>query len=329
MIGPDAIGGYFGFHAPSASQPKPYPAEFSTFRGALLGLLDNVLAKDGQNTIWFPAFVCPAVKEVFRLLGDRVKLKEYNIGPDLTPFNLFAERGDLVYRYNVFGLDGAETRSGDIVDNAHALFAEPLPDRHTIYSLRKFLAVPDGARLVSPVQVSVGPPLVLNESALYLLLRLDQGPERGFSAFQEWERKIFSGSVQGISHFSTVLLGTFDYDLIKRRRRENFQRLHDNFRGFNTLGPQVDVALCRPDFVPFCYPLLLKNGKFVRESLLKFRVYTPTLWSGIVDQAEVSDFERDLVVNTVHLPIDQRYSISDMDSIVEILHQIRGRSLCQ
>ena len=317
------IGGYFGLEL----SPDTYSGTtsgFHTIRSALLALLQILVPEGSRRKLWFPSFICPSVAEVFDILGDRIELRKYNVGQDLEPVNATPSDQDLYYSYSVFGLSGAVDRPGAIVDYAHSFFAEAAPGQHTLYSARKFFGVPDGAFLRTHLHIVSDNPFRLDNDALYLLLRHDQGPESGYSTFQSWEKRIFSGKVHGISNLSRKLLSSIEYDPIKRRRVGNFSILHNNLRQINDLTSHIDKALTTANFIPFSYPFLVPSGPKLRKILISEKIFTPVLWSGLEKNRGLTDFERNLALNTVHVPVDQRYGLKDMKRILMVIANAFG-----
>ena len=312
------IGGYFGLELAQIPS-RDTTLGFHTIRSALLALLKVLVTEGSHRKLWFPFFICPSVAEVFDVFGDQIELIEYNVGQDLEPINVTPSDQDLFYSYNVFGLSGAVSRPGAIVDYAHSFFAEAALGQHTLYSARKFLGVPDGAFLRTHLQVVPGNPFRLDNDALYLLLRHDQGAEIGYSTFRSWEKRIFSGKVQGISNLSRKLLSSIEYEPIKRRRIKNFSIMHTSLRQFNDLTPHIEKALTTTSFIPFSYPFLISYGPELREFLISEKVFTPVLWAGMEQNEGLTDFERNLALNTVHIPIDQRYDLNDMKRILTVI----------
>lgn len=319
MTNGKAIGGYFGLELPG-DRKSDERLGFHTIRGALLALLKCLALENKRTTLWFPHFMCPSVDVVFESLQDRIVLRRYNIRPDLKPDICELNEGDLFYSYNVFGLSDPETRVGAIVDNAHSYFSEPDPRQHTLYSARKFIGVPDGAYLRSQLIINPGKPFCIDDKVLFLLMRHDQGAEKGYGAYQRWEDQIYSGEVRGMSNFSQAVLSTLDYSSIKARRVSNFGELHSHLHHLNGLAPQIDKAYARASFVPYSYPFFVENGRRLRQKLIESRVYTPALWPGLDSRDGLTEFEKDLAINTVHIPIDQRYQKSDMSKILEALN---------
>lgn len=316
----DAIGGYFGLEVgPRKKSPihVDQGQKFDTIRSALLALLEHLVPRGTTKKLWFPAFICPSVYQVTNHLGSRIELCHYNLSSDLTPRNLTPQHDDLVYHYSVFGMTPPNGRPGLIVDNAHAFFAAPRPDQHTLYSARKFVGLADGAILSSPVMLDPLTPRKLDASASFLLLRADQGAEAGFEAFRHWEAEIFAGEPRGMSQLTRTLLQTTDFEYIRTRRRQNFNILQDALGGSNKLGPQAALSISDDRFVPFSYPYLIDGGAERRSELASRRIYTPTLWNELITQSVLNEFERYLARDCLHLPVDQRYGPEEIRQIIE------------
>lgn len=65
------------------------------------------------------------------------------------------------------------------------------------------------------------------------------------------------------------------------------------------------------------YPFLVENGAMLRKRLLKEKIYIPLLWPNVIQDLNPIDIEYKLADNILPLPCDQRYTIKDMDYIVE------------
>jgi hypothetical protein len=252
---------------------------------------------------------------------------------DVVPYNItdqfepivdpsFDDARDMLYLVDYFSLSAAVTskaRPGTTVDNVQAFFRSPLAGAHTLYSARKFFGVPDGGYLYTDVQVPVPKPAIMWDRAAYLLKRLDTGAQSAYGDFVEAEKRLTESAVQGMSNLSAALIASIDMDWVRQSRLDNFRYLHAAVGHSNQLKVNVDAALLDPGFVPFTYPLLMDGGERTRSLLIEHNIYVPMYWAGVVTDPHATEFERHLARNTVHLPIDQRYSRTDMDLILRHL----------
>ena len=172
-----AIGGYLELELGREQAHCLQGVEYSTMRGALQDVIEQLVSRRIRQWMWYPSLICPTVVDAFASTHDRIKIVSYHIGSDLLPINLNPAPNDLVYYYNPFGLLCPPPNEGILVDNAHALFQEALEGQHTFDSMRKFIGLPDGALLRSVLPSKELPAFQLDDGAVYLLRRIDQGAE--------------------------------------------------------------------------------------------------------------------------------------------------------
>jgi len=99
---------------------------------------------------------------------------------------------------------------------------------------------------------------------------------------------------------------------VKARREENFAYLHENLGSTNRLNVRKVVG-------PYMYPYYCEDGARVRKALQAKKIYISMLWPTIPEEA--SGEEKDLAVNILPLPVDQRYTREDMEYMLEELRK--------
>lgn len=314
----DAIGGYYGLEPSGRKLFHPSATKFNTFRSGLEAYLMTL--QDG-STIHIPVFLCPSVHQTIFRVSTAKKLTTipYDIDEKLRPVLNNREPGDYIYHYDVFGLSGAISGGHVIADYTHSFFRPPKENQITLYSLRKFFGVPDGSYLLGPHRLLQPQPwnLPVNEIE-FLFTRPNLGAEAGFLSYQNWERYLDLAPIAGMSALSESIIGAVDFSRVKKSRLENFIQIHQGLRKNNSLSKLIDTALNLTEFVPFCYPYMTSNAQALKQKLIKSRVFVPTLWSGI-NSPQISPFVQDLIHDVVHIPVDQRYSQSDMHQILEMI----------
>ena len=72
---------------------------------------------------------------------------------------------------------------------------------------------------------------------------------------------------------------------------------------------------------PFMYPLYLENAKKIKKALLQDKIYIPTLWPDVFEFCNIQSSAWKYANNIVPLPCDQRYTISDMNYLIEKLER--------
>jgi len=141
------IGGYFELERFTGAEYHTDMVRLNLGRTALLYLLKCAEA----HTLWVPYFICEAVTETCRKAG--YKLKYYHIDRNFLPvLEEKAIHGEYVYLVNFYGqlsedqvLELKRKYKHVILDNTHAFFQKPHEYIPTLYSIRKFFGLSDGA----------------------------------------------------------------------------------------------------------------------------------------------------------------------------------------
>lgn len=313
----NAIGGYLELELGAKTGHYHNGYRLNSARSAIFLIIKAIMEEGDLKGIWLPRFLCP---EVMESIEANFKIPIYLYGYDLglQPTQLDPGYGEIVYWYNLFGMLDTDKRA-DIVDNAHAFFAKPKDGYHTIYSARKFFGVADGAYVQTTLPIIEPAPMNLGRDFGHLMTRHFESAEIGYPKFKRSEERITSEIPRGMSVFSDKVLGAIDYTWAARQRRQNFLDLHRELGERNRLSNTIEKALNDESFVPYTYPLLTSGGARIREELIANRVYITTLWSGLIEASNLSDFEYCLCKDTVHLPIDQRYESKEMEYILHLI----------
>lgn len=72
------------------------------------------------------------------------------------------------------------------------------------------------------------------------------------------------------------------------------------------------------------YPFLIREGEYLKQELIRCKIYVPTLWKGALNFPELNQFASHWIKDLVLLPIDQRYDEKDMQYISDIVLEIMG-----
>jgi hypothetical protein len=147
----------------------------------------------------------------------------------------------------------------------------------------------------------------------HLFQRIDEGANAGYDTFRKNELTLDGRPLMAMSHLTSRLLESIDFGAVRIARNRNFTRLHDVLGDHNLL--QLDSNLdC-----PLVYPFFSENPA-LRDRLIRSRVYVPIYWPNVLATSCVDSMEYKAAFGIVPLPIDQRYDISDMDRILEVIH---------
>ncbi len=313
-----SIGGYFELELDAKGLYHNEALKLNTARHALQLLLQNISC----SNIYLPFYTCEVVVETVNRLN--IPFSFYYINLDLEPdFDFSIIKKDEYFLYiNYFGLkddfiDNLSKRCPRlIVDNSQSFYSMPLSNVSTFYTARKFFGVPDGAYLYANIPIAEYNKLPLGKSFErfdFLVKRVDLSAEEGYSDFQSAENTINDLPIEKMSKLTDRMLRSINYNIIAKKRCQNFSYLanaldKENMYNVKWNGRQI----------PMVYPFLTQRSD-LKSKLNANRIYTASYWPSVLDHVNKQSTEFFITSNFVFLPIDQRYSKEDMDSIIKIL----------
>ena len=314
---PRYLGGFFELELPVDGESwHPEAVELGTGRSCVAAVVQHLR----PQRAWLPFYICGAVEAAIREAG--AELEFYALDERLEPVDLPPPTpGELVLAVNHFGLQGAlmsrlAHRYGSrlVADNAQAFFERPEPGYWAFCSARKFFGVPDGAYLYTPepVEIPVEPSRV--PDVRHLVNRLIGRQRTAFRQFQNYELRLDS-RVRAMSRLSKRLLHLVDYEVAQQRRRENYLALHSALRRHNRFHATLPEGAA-----PFCYPLVLETPPD-RAAIAQRGLFVPTFWEEVIHRPSPANFafERSFAACLLPLPVDHRYTPSDMAAAVRRL----------
>lgn len=321
----DAIGGYFGLELSSGSTGWFDGAlRFNTARSAFLSLLRALPV----NEIWLPHYLCDSMVDV--VLSHDIEARFYDLSDNFEPLaDIHLGDRSLLLAVNYFGLCDRQvcrlidTYGADkvVVDNSQAQFSGTFGALATLYSPRKFFGLPDGGLLYCNNDQVLQPDIRDRTSAKrmdHLICRLADGPESGYPLYLAAEESLSAAPVLAMSALTERLMSSVDYDAARQARIRNARWLHEQLARDNRLTLDLSSSVA-----PLCYPFLPNSWELSRSELIEKRVYLPCYWPEVLTRVPVASFEWELVSNGFFLPCDQRYTVQDMDDLVQ---QLRGNS---
>jgi hypothetical protein len=310
------IGGYFELELANGNEYYPSLISLNTGRNAL----EYILRVKGYNLIYIPFYTCDVLLEPIKKTG--VKFKYYSIDENLDPIIDFKlDSTECLLYTNYFGVKQetaiklSKELNNLILDNCQAFFSQPLNEVNTFYSCRKFLGVPDGAYLQinSPQRLNVEKD-VSYERCSHLLKRIDLGAEGGYFDFLENNRLLENNPIRSMSKLTQRLLSNISYHLCKQKRSENFHYLHQHLKKYNCLN----LNEVGRDDAPMVYPLLIDHPN-LKKTLIEKKIFVATYWPNVLRSVKSNQFEYYLTQNLVPLSVDQRYSLQDLEIIIEFI----------
>ena len=300
--------------------------ELDTYTGKMLHG-DGIRLNCGRNALayiirakkikklYIPKYMCDSCDKV--LADNDVEVVYYHIGTDFKP--IISSWNGCLYVVNYYGqLSNEYLKSlgvNIIVDNAQAYFQKPISGIDTLYTCRKFFGVADGAILYTNKQIDIAIQDQSYNRMNFLLGRYDRTAGEFYQEYVD-NNQLFKGEpIKLMSKLTENLLHGIDYEMVKKRRTENFTYLHQKFSAINKLSLSVPSG-------PFMYPLYLTNGAKLRGKLQEKKIFIPTLWPNVCNLCSEIELEYDMAKNILPIPVDQRYGIDEMKYIVSMVENI-------
>lgn len=303
--------------------------ELDTYTGKMLhddgiklncgrGALEYIIKAKNIKSILMPKFMCDSCNNV--IARNDVSVRYYSVGLDFKPLIHDRRKDEYLYVVNYYGQLSNEYLStlGEnvIVDNAQAYFQNPIDGIDTLYTCRKFFGVADGAVLYTDRYINIDKQDESFERMHFLLGRYERGASEFYSEYVENNHFFANEPIKRMSKLTENFLHGIDYDLVKKRRTENFSYLCNQFKYINQFKLTVPQGA-------FMYPLYLKNGAELRIKMQACKIYIPTLWPTVFNICTENELEYDMANNILPIPVDQRYTIDDMKYIVKMIEQLK------
>lgn len=307
------IGGYFQFENLIKNEYYKELIPLNTGRNALI----YILKAKNIKKVFIPKYICDSVINV--LEREKFEFKFFDISQDFLPvFNKNLKQDECILIVNYFGQlsnkkieELKEKYKNIIIDNTQAFFQKPINNVDTIYSCRKFFGVPDGAYVSTDKKLNVELEKDLSKERFkHLLGRYEGEASKYYSEFKINDKNFMGEPIKHMSKLTSNILGAINYSKIVEIRNENFKYLYRFLKKYNKLKLEV------PE-VAFSYPLYLDNGQEIREKLIKYKIYIPTLWPNVLEENKKDALEYKYSKNILPIPCDQRYTVEDMKFIIE------------
>jgi dTDP-4-amino-4,6-dideoxygalactose transaminase len=333
------IGGLFGLECPLPQKSAPF---FLTGRDVFLsngrsafGLLVEKLQ---PRKVWVPSFLCHTILEGIGTGRTEVRFfgVDYDLGISSRSWIEDVAAGDLVILIDYFGFP-FDAQLASLIRERKAWVVEDacqsMLSRHVgrfsdfvVFSLRKWIGVPDGAILRFPEGMKTDD-IVLEEPVTSWWLTAVQATllrrefDAGFSSrewyqlYREMDATVPVGPY-AMSHLTRdIFSGYIDYDIHAQKRLDNYRFLLEK------LGKYAVFPRLEPDVVPLGFPVCVDRRDHIRQALFSAEIYPPVHWE--IDGIVPPDFEEShrLSHDIMTLPCDQRYSIEDMSRMARIFQE--------
>ena len=312
----ESIGGYFSLELPLHEEYHKKALRLNTGRNCL----EYILRARRYKKVYIPYYTCEAVMEPINKLG--IPYEFYHIDVHFEIRDRFTlKEGEALLYTNYFGLKQRYVKqlaekidSRLIVDNTQAFYAKPISGIDTFYTCRKFFGVPDGAYLYCDKELDEEIEQDYSyDRVAHLVKRIDLSAEDGFKDFRRVDEGLDNQPIRKMSKLTQRMMQGVDYESAAQRRRANFQILH------KVLGKENNLEFnLEDDAVPMVYPYLVPV-EGLREKLIENRIFVARYWPNVMDWTKPEDIDYLLAYQMQPLPIDQRYGVDDMNSIISII----------
>lgn len=310
-----AIGGYIGLELRQGTHYHANALPLNTGRNCF----EYILKLRGYKHVLLPYYTCEVMLEPLRKLG--ISYSFYAIDPCLEPATLpvLHDKEAFVYT-NYYGLkqhavEQLAKHYGPrlIVDNSQAFFAPRINGIDTFYTARKFFGVADGAYVYADTPLDIELPRDESCSRMsHLLTRIDTCAESGYGDYLLHEEQLCNQPIKSMSRLTEHILCSIDYEQVRQRRITNYMVLERALYGSNKLS--LDAS----ESVPMVYPYWTENGDTLRDELRQQRIYIAKYWKNVLDWNSPA-LEQSLANDLLALPVDQRYTPADIETIIPLI----------
>ncbi len=310
-----AIGGYIGLELRQGTHYHANALPLNTGRNCF----EYILKLRGYKHVLLPYYTCEVMLEPLRKLG--ISYSFYAIDPGLEPATLpvLHDKEAFVYT-NYYGLkqhavEQLAKHYGPrlIVDNSQAFFAPRINGIDTFYTARKFFGVADGAYVYADTPLDIELPRDESCSRMsHLLTRIDTCAESGYGDYLLHEEQLCNQPIKSMSRLTEHILCSIDYEQVRQRRITNYMVLERALYGSNKLS--LDAS----ESVPMVYPYWTENGNTLRDELRQQRIYIAKYWKNVLDWNSPA-LEQSLANDLLALPVDQRYTPADIETIIPLI----------
>lgn len=312
-----AIGGYFELELGKSKEYYPDLIKLNTGRNCL----EYILKVRNYKKVYIPYYTCKVILEPFKKL--KIEYEFYHIDKELKPvFDKQLNKNEAILINNYFGIKNNEIINvcrkykNIIVDNSQAFYDKPIKGIDTFYSVRKFFGVADGAYLSIDKKLKQDFETDISYARMtHLLKRLDESASFAYNDFKKNDNNLINNPIRKMSNITQAILKSIDYDKIKLIREKNFIHLHSILKKYNEL--EIDISELNG---PMVYPYLNKGNVKLRNFLIKNKIFVARYWPNVSKWVKDDNAnEIYLLNNLIPLPIDQRYSIEEMKSILYVI----------
>lgn len=322
------IGSEFWEVPTGAAESNPFFRSAQWFLSGRSALQAIIRENKGCHTVALPSWCCDSMIKPFADAGLKVRFY-----PVYWQNELIQEThldSDILLLMDYFGYTTDQPAlsgyTGVVIrDITHSIFSSTYSDADYYYgSLRKWCGVwtggyawtKDGHKMLIEMSSDHGF-AKLREKAMLRKAEYISGERTDkdyLIIYEEAEETLESIGIVPGAERDVDLANSLDVEYIKTRRRANAEVLRSAFPDW-LLFPEVKPSDC-----PMFVPVLVPNGKreALRHHLIRNEIYCPIHWP-VSGYHELNERTGYIYQNELSLICDQRYSVKDMNRIIETI----------
>lgn len=305
--------------------------------------------KRDYNKVLMPALCCESMVAPFK--RNEYEIMYYKLNEDITANieDIFSKlKKDTIFVYlNYFGVQALtnlnlkkikensnkivviEDRTQDILINRKKTEDTFIPD-YTIFSIRKWIAIPDGGILYSHFENEI---FIKEKDSYFSTIRKSALKKKSYylSSNKKEIKEEYRTELQEANNYldrdiKTVEMNDESYELLKKVDFNNIANSRINNVSYllerigNIQGIKNIYTYDKQSNL--YYPILVKDRDKIQNDLAKRKIYCPVIWpipKGAQGICEVSEY---IANHILALPCDQRYKEDDMEYIYNVLKSL-------
>jgi hypothetical protein len=315
-----------------------------------LYVIGKEASKKSIKTVFVPALCCRSMVQPFRQLNFHVEY--YRLKQDLSfdmdyLVSILKDNALLVVMkyhgmktYDINQLRTVTNRFNNICliqDCTQHIFTESLYDTDVDYhigSLRKWVAIPDGAFLSGSLSDSLRNDVVTTEEDPFVIEALkgmiekteylSSGRPELKTSYRQ--RNVFcmeylKGTIVPHCMSKTskaIIRNDLDIGAIKKQRHENYVTLYNALKVSH--GEILQFATNQS--CPLCLPIIIEKRDVAQRTLAESKVFCQVLWPIPENANQICDFSVWFSNHMLAVPCDQRYTTNDMEYIAEAIENV-------
>lgn len=309
------------------------------------------LEKVKKKTILFPAYHCHTESDVWYENGWNVCY--YPVSTDFSVSSV--DLKDAIKKFlpsviiiqSYFGFEAYDSRCVRVLEHAKeagCILIEDITQSilsniyhaeadYYVASLRKFFAIPEGGVAISTKQFTNLIVQKADERIFQTAMKAFQLKKEYFQNVEVGKKMLFRQEYVELNELiskndvlhemdskSLAILDSINVDEISRARRVNYNFLMDRIRNYNFI--HITLKEANESCVPLYLPVLVSNSKIradLRSYLASKDIYCPIIWERPEKLTKFYQNTEKIYSHILCFPIDQRYSLDDMERIVKEL----------